>query len=735
MAEIVIKVTTEGGEKSLKNINDLKSAITQLETESANLDLGSEAFENSKKQIDDLKKKYQELAKSQQQLDAETADKANKAVEQHAQRAEKIGNNVQKFAAGLTDAFAGAFIALGASEKDAAKLNATLQQGVGIALGVKGGIEAIVAGVELAGPAFEAFNAIIAANPIGAVVLAIAALTAGIYLLSKALNSEEKESEKLTKQLEKQKAAADLLKAANANGTTILEAKIGLMKAQGASSAEILKAENDLYEAKRKGLEQDLVQLKLAANVTKAKLVEVLANESLTESYFKTAAALARSLGQEKEARIYEFAAKQEKLNNSKEVRDQLQKDLTAVAELKTELTVLDLQHKTAIATADAKDASDAKKRREDLKKIREDLKKERDQQLKDDAERLKAELDLINKGIAEQHAALEAQRESEIDDNDNFYALKHSKAIKAAEDDLIGDRDNLTKKRALLEQQRQEEIRIARLKGEDIAAINKKYVEADEALVDEAFKKKLEKVNQYTQAIGSALNSVVGAFQAYQDLQKQEQDQDTKERQEALDTQLTALSDTRDKELAKEGLTNDQKIAINNKYAQQEYELKLLEYNRNTEVKKKAFEQDKKLKIAQTVISTITGAVSALTGMISAIPGPVGIVLGAVAAAAVVATGAIQIAAINKQKFDAGTPPAPPKIQAPTDNIGGDTKAGAQQGPDLYAINGDTNTGQGGSGKRTSNNNSEPIRAYVVTEDISASQNKNAVIERRSSF
>lgn len=729
MAEIVIKVTTEGGEKSLKNINDLKSAITQLETESANLDLGSEAFEKSKAQIDELKKKYAELAKSQQQLDAETADKANKAVEQQAQRAEKIGNNVQKFAAGLTDAFAGAFIALGASEKDAAKLNATLQQGVGIALGVKGGIEAIVAGVELAGPAFEAFNAIIAANPIGAVVIAVAALTAGVYLLVKAINSEEKESEKLTKSLEKQKAAADLLKAANANETTILEAKIGLMKAQGASSAEILKAENDLYNAKRKGLEQDLVQLKLAANVTKAKLVEVLANESLTESYFKTAAALARSLGQEKEARIYEFAAKQEKLNNSKEVTDQLQKDLTAVAELKTELTVLDLQHKTALATADTKGAADAKK-------IREDLKNERDQQLKDDAERLKAELDLINKGIAEQHAALEAQRESEIDDNDIFYARKHSKAIKAAEDDLIGDRDNLTKKRALLEQQRQEEIRIARLKGEDIAAINKKYVEADEALVDESFKKKIAKVNIYTQAVGSALTSVVGAFQAYADLQRQNEEQDTKERQAALDTQLTALNDTRDAELAKEGLTNDQKIAINNKYAQQEYELKLLEYNRNTEVKKKAFEQDKKLKIAQTVISTITGAVSALTGSIQALGMPYGAIVGAIAAAAVVATGAVQVAAIQKQKFDAGSPPAPPKIQVPTDNSGGDSaQPGAQAGPDLYAINGDTNTGQGGSGKRTSNNNNEPIRAYVVTEDISASQNKNAVIERRSSF
>ena len=100
---------------------------------------------------------------------------------------EKIGNNLAKFAAGVTDAFAGAFIAFGAGEEDAKKFNETLQKGVGVAVGVKGAIEAVVAGVQLAGPAFEAFNAVIKANPIAAVVVAVAALTAGIYLLVKAI--------------------------------------------------------------------------------------------------------------------------------------------------------------------------------------------------------------------------------------------------------------------------------------------------------------------------------------------------------------------------------------------------------------------------------------------------------------------------------------------------------------------------------------------------------------------
>lgn len=155
-----------------------------------------------------------------------------------------------------------------------------------------------------------------------------------------------------------------------------------------------------------------------------------------------------------------------------------------------------------------------------------------------------------------------------------------------------------------------------------------------------------------------------------------------------------------------------------------------------NTEVKKKAFEQDKKLRIAQTVISTITGSVAALTGMISAIPGPVGIILGAISAAAVIAVGAIQIAAINKQKFDAGTPPSPPKITPPSS--AGMDEVGGMEGPNLKRVGrspaqiaaDEENNNQG---KRMSNQ--EPIKAYVVGSEITDAQNKDKVIENRSSF
>ena len=694
MAEIVIKVNTEGGEKSLKNINDLKSAIGELEKEAANMDLGSDAFENQKNQIDELKKKYQELSKSQQQLDAETAQAAGEAASKRAEHMEKIGNNLQKFAAGITDAFAGAFIAMGATGKDAEEFNKTLQQGIGIAVGVKGGIEALVAGVELAGPAFEAFNAIMAANPIGAIVVVVAALVAGIYLLIKALNAEEAESEKLTRQLEEQKVMHESLSKARQSEISLMESKLDLMKAQGKSDSEILRATVELYEAKKKALEQDLVQLELAANITKTKLQETLANDTLTESYYKKSAAVARSLGYEQEAAILEKVAAAEKLKNSKEVRDQLLTDLTAVKELKDKIGQLDIQKEIEVTTI--------------KKKINEDYQKDHIS----DSVKFKAKI---------------------TEDNDEI----HQQELDALE--KIKD-SNKSANELKLEEKAKTDAELLNLSAQAYSKEEKLYKDsqaAQAAASEEAFKAKVAKVQQYTAIIGSALNSIVGAFQAYQDLQRQNEEQDTKERQAALDAQLSSLEASRDAELAKEGLTANQKTAINQKYAQQEYNLKLLEYNRSTEVKKKAFEQDKKLKIATTVINTITGAVGALTGFLSSgIPMPAAGILGALAAAAVVATGALQVAAISNQKFDAGSPPTAPSIVLPSANAGGDNGgpgAGAQNGPQLYAAGGgDTNTGQGGQGQRQSQ---EPIKAYVVSQEVTSSQNMNNVIERRSSF
>lgn len=229
-----------------------------------------------------------------------------------------------------------------------------------------------------------------------------------------------------------------------------------------------------------------------------------------------------------------------------------------------------------------------------------------------------------------------------------------------------------------------------------------------------------------------SAVGALIGQISAYL---MQEAQQQAQEVEDSYSRQSEALNTAKDEELAKEGLTAEQKIEIENKYKMQDYNLKLLAYNKETEIKKKAFEQDKKLKIAQTVIATITGAMSALTGSIQSMGMPFGLIIGALSAAAVVATGAIQVAQINKQKFDAGSPPQAPTLTPPSDtsSSGGGNQGGAQAGPNLYAAGqGDVNTGQGGpNGQRQG----QPQKVYVVSQEVTSSQNMNAVIERRSSF
>ena len=322
---------------------------------------------------------------------------------------------------------------------------------------------------------------------------------------------------------------------------------------------------------------------------------------------------------------------------------------------------------------------------------------------------------------------AREKQREDELDDNDKFYADKHQKMIKDAEDALIGDEDNLSKKRALLDAQRQEEIRIARLTGQDISAINKKYIKKDEELTEDHLKKKVNKLNQYVQAAASTVNSIINVFSEYQNLQRQNEEQDSKERQIKLDADLSALNDAKEKELAKVGLTEEQKAAINAKFAEQEYQLKLDEYNRSTDIKKRAFEQDKKLRIAQTIITTITGSVAALTSALASLPYPAGLIAGLITATAVTAAGAIQVAAIQRQKFDAGTPPQPPKANIPSTNVGGLNQTNQ---PELKKI-GRTDPNIDG----VVNANSNVQKVYVTSSDVDNAINKDNVIKRRSSF
>lgn len=130
----------------------------------------------------------------------------------------------------------------------------------------------------------------------------------------------------------------------------------------------------------------------------------------------------------------------------------------------------------------------------------------------------------------------------------------------------------------------------------------------------------------------------------------------------------------------------------------------------------KKAFEAQKKLNIAMATIDTIKGAVSAFTGMTATIPGPVGLALGAVAAAGVVASGVANVKKISSTQFDAGGSPSASTSSGGTSGSGAPNLPQSQPAQFNLVGNSGTNQLDGLEG-------SKPIKAYVVSGDVTSAQ------------
>jgi len=767
--EIYINTVVNNGE-AVKNITDLKNAIAELEADSNKLNLGSEAFENSKNQIDGLKKQLESLSKSQSKLDDELNARAEEHLAKRAERMEKVGNDLAKFAAGVTDAFAGAFIAFGAGEEDAKKFNETLQQGLGIAIGVKGGIEALTAGVELAGPAFEAFNAIMAANPAGVILVAVAALAAGIYLLVNAMKEEAIQSQVVADAVNRNKQAHIENEKVLVEIDRARRLRLGELTKQGAETEKMQQKNREEITANIKKhqediskLEADYAQYRFTRNQKQVQIASDIdartgedRNELLrkrTEREFKNFQSALASLNDEFSKANKETAAK-----NLKVATEEIAKLDAADKEAleKKYSDNLEAQERLRIELSDGREKELLQQKntyKEELKtsagnaELRKDVEDDNRLKISDINYKWdKLEKEANDKKNAEIAAADQAAYDylgtliiNSSDDEAEKIAAANAKKL-ALSLEYYAAQEKL---RLEAEAKRKKEIADVEKVLEDslVAAFDRMNTAAGDlgssivSNLGSAFKVMSDEAATNVEKVTAGLNALGSILGAVAEYNSQVAEEKVAQNEKELEDTISNLDAQKEAELSKEGLTADQKIEIENKYAQQKYALDLAEYNNNTAIKKKAFEQDKKLKIAQAVISTITGVISAVTGMIAAVPGPVGIVLGVVAGAAVAAMGAIQIAQIQKQKFDAGSPPAPPTLQVPSGQGGGAMEGGAQQGPQLYTAGaGDTGI-TGGQGFRAAGPPPPPQKVYVVSQEVTSSQNMDAVIERRSSF
>jgi len=229
-------------------------------------------------------------------------------------------------------------------------------------------------------------------------------------------------------------------------------------------------------------------------------------------------------------------------------------------------------------------------------------------------------------------------------------------------------------------------------------------------------FQEDLGQVQSYVGAVASAITQTLAIVQEVRN-QKRKEELDSinvqaTEEQAAIQAQLDA------------GL-------ISKKQADQlKYESEVTRINAENKAKEKAFEQDKKMRIAQTVIATITGALSAFSGAMQL--GPIaGPIVGGILGTIVTVMGAVAVSNISKQKFQATALPA-----APAGGVGAAAEAIQSEGIQSSKFKAET-IGQAGTvnGGDNDPNKRQAQRVYVLESDITNTQNKVKTIESQATI
>jgi len=161
-------------------------------------------------------------------------------------------------------------------------------------------------------------------------------------------------------------------------------------------------------------------------------------------------------------------------------------------------------------------------------------------------------------------------------------------------------------------------------------------------------------------------------------------------------------------------------------------YQLEVIEYEKNVALeaeRKRAFEDQKKFRIADTITTGFASAFQAFGGAMSL--GPIaGPIIGGILAGAILAMMAKTVQSIQKQQYigTAPTPPRPPQINTSGATSAGGTATatlGGQFNQPIPNPNDPGNQQFGSSGNPMNSPNgmgmgSQPIRAYVVSSDVS---------------
>lgn len=680
---VVLNFKLNGAEQSVKNISELKSAIQELENNLNNAKFGSAGFERQKAQLDELKDKYSEMSKTASQSAAESAEKFQKA-----------GDDFEKFSKGMVDAFTGVAIAIGASDEDTEAFMRTFVQFQGIATGVKGAIEGVLVVTKNWSAIQKVLNAVLFANPIGLIVLGVAALAGGIYLLIKNIDAV----------IEVFSDWKNIVLALLGPLGWILIAMNEINKAENKQATDKEKASAEATAQSKKRVSElkaehaEFKKAKEAENATLEKRIQI--QENTGESSYALRLQLAENnaaiLKDEVETVRGILLAKQEEFRVKAELAG-MTKDAYAQS-IGLDYGVL-VEQATAFLDEMTMDVQVAES---EVTKIKKD----------EQAKRSEA-------------AQAEADKENEIREKAYQDELARLKNLQAQRNQLLLDietAENNYYDSKLTQQQRDEQ------------AVNDYYfnlkTKAEEEklnteILEEAHQAKLAEIRDKYAADEEAKRTArQQAAQAQFDAYIADQEQKEKDLSQAK-FDIASQSAAAAISLASTVFT------LTNAFGKQDEASRLKRAKRQ-------FQINKALAISEATISTINGVVNALSAK-SIVPEPFGMVLRIANAVAVGAAGAANIAKIASQKFDTGGSASGGGATASTgsSNIG----AGGFGDVSSPTLNTQTLFSSGGGQTQTitpfGNKSAEApiVKAIVVESDITNMQKNIFNIERRASL
>jgi hypothetical protein len=657
-----------------------------------------------KQQFAEAKKELQQMAAAYGESSAQAIAAAKRAAELK-DIIDDTGEAIKNLQGG------GAFTALGSSLTATASGFSAVQGALGL-VGAEGGkveeamlkVQSAMAlaqglqGLEDAGRSFKALGAVametfkgikgaLLATGIGVFIAAVGALAANWDKVSESLGISNKKQEALNESLEAYQTGAQEA----ALKTQKVKAAFDMARSGVVSKEEALKTYNDtLGDSLGKAKSLDEAERLYAAKADA--YVKAQAKKAQANALFELSA--------QKMAEAY--TASQE---NNLSFADQVSAGFTLALGNTEKGTqkVLDAQSKGT------------KKRMNQLQKEAKDI--------QNIASKILTESEKIEKenGIAGESAIAMAEKQKEAAQKAADARREAIEKIKQAEQDYADSKlssDELEIKRT--EEKYAELIALAKKYGQDTAVL-------EQARQDSLFKIRQDAIRKENEDMRADIDALKNRKTEAKTIEIKQNDDMQKINQAGIDAYLSAKKKQRDEEDKLDEarrLREEQRIQTAQNVLSTISSLTEIFAGKSKKSAERAFKVQKAVNIASALIDTYKSATAAYASQFVPAPDPTSPIRGAIAAAAAVAAGIANVKKIAAQKFDGGG-----SVSAGATGGGGGSTGAGSITPSFNLV------GQGSENPLKQFDTQQPVKAYVVSNDVTSQQALDRNIVRNATF